>query len=89
MERTDKHGNPLNRIPKDEHAGEHEPWTCGSCHWARMLMQAAVIKPACTALPRQVIVVGNTVIAVNPPIDDPKAGCAMWKPKPNGEDHAN
>lgn len=82
MERTER-TKLASRVVEEE---EHAQGTCGSCHWARMLTQFNVIKPACTVLPKQVIAVGNVVASVNPVIENPKEGCSMWAPKQNGGD---
>ncbi len=59
---------------------EYPAGTCGSCHWQRALTQFNLVKPACTALPKQVVCVGTNIAFVNPIIDDLHLGCAMWKP---------
>jgi hypothetical protein len=66
---------------------EYQMWQCGSCRWQRDAMQFNVLKPACMALPKQVVSVGNTIACVSPIIENLQDGCSMWTPKPNGEDH--
>lgn len=66
--------------PLDYGAGQ-----CGSCRWAKTMMQFGSLKPACTVFPKQVLFApngqgGGQVITMSPVIESLKDGCSLWAP---------